>query len=104
MLNGGHATRSACCKARRPAVRHASMPADAALATSLGAKVCTGWQKSSGYDRRALAEAATSHYNRVIGDALRSRADRRQATEVAITVLALNRMLEFGRPEFVRLA
>src|SRR3954454_18047357 len=31
-----------------------------------------GWQKSSGYDRRASAEAAMSRYKRVIGDALRS--------------------------------
>ena len=63
-----------------------------------------GWQKASGYNRRALAEAAVSRYKRVIGDALRSRTDRRQATEVAIAVRALNRMLELGRPESVRLA
>jgi Transposase DDE domain len=63
-----------------------------------------GWQKASGYNRRASAEAAMSRYKRVIGDALRSRADRRQATEVAIAVRALNRMLELGRPESVRIA
>jgi hypothetical protein len=63
-----------------------------------------GWQNSSGYNRRALAEAAMSRYKRVIGDALRARTDRRQATEVAIAVRALNRMLELGRPESVRLA
>ena len=63
-----------------------------------------GWQKASGYNRRALAEAAISRYKRVIGDALRSRTDRRQATEVAIAVRALNRMLELGRPESVRIA
>jgi hypothetical protein len=63
-----------------------------------------GWQKASGYNRRALAEAAMSRYKRVIGDALRSRTDRRQATEVAIAVHALNRMLELGRPESVRIA
>src|SRR3954452_10027599 len=63
-----------------------------------------GWQKASGYDRRALAEAAMSRYKRVIGDALRSRTDDRQATEVAIAVQALNRMLELGRPESVRVA
>jgi hypothetical protein len=63
-----------------------------------------GWQKASGYNRRALAEAAMSRYKRVIGDALRSRMDRRQATEVAIAVHALNRMLELGRPESVRIA
>ena len=48
--------------------------------------------------------AAVSRYKRVIGDALRSRTGRRQATEVAIAVQALNRMLEFGRPESVRVA
>src|ERR671933_146574 len=63
-----------------------------------------GWQKASGYNRRALAEAAVSRYKRVIGDALRSRTDRRQAVEVAVAVQALNRMLELGRPESVRLA
>jgi Transposase DDE domain len=63
-----------------------------------------GWQKASGYHRRALAEAAISRCKRVIGDALRSRTDGRQATEVAIAVRALNRMLELGRPESVRVA
>ena len=63
-----------------------------------------GWQKASGYNRRALAEAAISRYKRVVGDALRSRTDRRQATEAAIGVHVLNRMLELGRPESVRLA
>jgi transposase len=63
-----------------------------------------GWQKASGYNRRALAEAAIGRFKRVIGDALRSRTDRRQAAEVAIAVRALNRMLELGRPESVRIA
>src|SRR3954464_1251331 len=63
-----------------------------------------GWQKASGYDHRALVEAAMSRYKRVIGDALRSRTDRRQATEAAIGVHVLNRMLELGRPESVRVA
>jgi hypothetical protein len=63
-----------------------------------------GWQEASGYDRRALAEAAVSRYKRVIGDALRSRTDRRRATEVAIAVQALNRMLDLGRAESVRIA
>ena len=55
-----------------------------------------GWQKRSGYTRRALAETAISRFKRVIGDALRSRTDRRRATETAIAVSALNRMLELG--------
>jgi hypothetical protein len=49
-------------------------------------------------------EAAISRLKRVIGDALRSRADRRRATEIAIAVHALNRMLELGRPKTVRIA
>ena len=63
-----------------------------------------GWQKASGYNIRALVEAAVSRYKRVIGDTLRSQTDRRQATEVAIAVGVLNRMLELGRPESVRIA
>jgi len=63
-----------------------------------------GWQKASGYNRRALAEAAISRYKRVIGGTLRSRTDPGRATEVAIAVHALNRMLELGRPESVRIA
>ncbi len=61
------------------------------------------WQKTAGYNWRALVEADISRFKRVIGDGLRSRTDRRRATEVAIAVKALNRMLELGRPEYVRL-
>ena len=46
-------------------------------------------------------EATIGEPKRVIGDALRSRTSRRQATEVAIAVNALN--LEIGRPMSVRL-
>jgi hypothetical protein len=49
-------------------------------------------------------EAGISRFKRVIGDALRSRTDGRQDTEVAIAVEVLNRMLELGRPEYVRIA
>ena len=63
-----------------------------------------GWQTRSGYTRRALAETAISRLKRVIGDALRSRTDGRRAAEVAIAISALNRMLELGRPESVRVA
>ena len=63
-----------------------------------------GWQKATGYNCRALAETAISRHKRVIGDALRSRTDRGQATEVAIAVRALNRMLDLGRPKSVRIA
>ena len=63
-----------------------------------------GWQKASGYTKRARAEAAIARWKQVIGDGLRSRTDERRATEVAIAVHALNRMLELGRPNYVRIA
>jgi DDE family transposase len=63
-----------------------------------------GWQKASGYTRRALVESAIGRLKRVIGDALRSRTDWRRTTEVAIAIQALNRMLELGHPTAVRIA
>ncbi|MBO1909300.1 IS5 family transposase [Microvirga sp. 3-52] len=63
-----------------------------------------GWQKRSGYTRRALVEASISRVKRVIGDSLCSRTDRRRANEVAIAIHALNRMLELGRPKSIRIA
>jgi hypothetical protein len=62
------------------------------------------WQESSGYNDRALVEADISRYKRVSGDALRSRTDGRRNTQVAVAVRALNRMLELGRPGYVRVA
>jgi Transposase DDE domain len=62
-----------------------------------------GWQKRSGYTRRALVEAVISRLKRVIGDTLRSRTDLRRTTEIAIAVHVLNRMLELGRPKSVRI-
>src|SRR3954463_6759699 len=62
-----------------------------------------GWQKASGYNWRALVEADVSRWKRVIGDGLRSQTDRRQANAVAIAADVLNRMLELGRPEYVRI-
>ena len=61
-------------------------------------------QKVSGYNLRAKVEASIGRYKRVIGDALRSRTDRTEATEVALAAAALNRMLAFGRPNYVRIA
>ena len=63
-----------------------------------------GLAKLSDYNLRAKVEAAIGRYKRVIGDALRSRTDETEATEVAIAAAALNRMLEFGRPNYVRIA
>ncbi len=40
----------------------------------------------------------------LIGDGLRFQTNGRQTTEVAIAAEVLNRMLDFGRPEYVRIA
>ncbi len=63
-----------------------------------------GWQAARKYNRRALVEAQIGRYKTVIGNALRSHTDEAQATEVAIAVLILNRMLDLGRPQSVRVA
>jgi len=55
-----------------------------------------------GYNWRALVEADVSRFERVISDGPRSCTDRRWATEMAIAVAALNRMLDPGRPEYAR--
>ena len=55
------------------------------------------WQKASGYTKRARAEAAIGRSKQIIGDGLRSRTDRRRATEVDVAVHALNRRLGLGQ-------
>ncbi len=62
------------------------------------------WQTASGYTQRAKAETGMSRFKRVIGDGLRSHTEERQATEVGVAVHVLNRMLEFGCPNSVRIA
>ena len=63
-----------------------------------------GWQRASGYGWRALVESDIARWKRLIGDGLRSQTDGRQGTEVAVAANALNRMLDLGRPEYVRIA
>ena len=63
-----------------------------------------GWQKASGYNRRALVEAAISRLETGDWRRLTLADGHRRATEVAIAVHALNRMLELGRPKSVRIA
>ena len=62
------------------------------------------WRKASGYTTRARVEATIRRFKQVMGDALRSRTDRRRATEVNVAVHVLNRMLELERPISVRIA
>jgi hypothetical protein len=49
-----------------------------------------------------LVEADIGRWKRVIGHTLRSQTNERQAAEVTIAVDVLNRMLELGRPSYVR--
>jgi len=63
-----------------------------------------GWQKASGYNWRARAEATIGRFKRVIGDGLRSHTDEGRATEVDVAVYVLNRMLDLGRPNYVRIS
>ena len=62
-----------------------------------------GWQKMCGYNKRSRVEAAIGRYKQVIGDGLRSHKDQRRTTEVGVAVHVLNRMLECGRPNSVRI-
>jgi len=52
----------------------------------------------------AVCSAAIQIHDGYGGDALRSRTDARRATEVGIAIRVLNRMLELGPPESVRIA
>ena len=61
-------------------------------------------QRASGYTKRARAEAAIGRWKQVIGDRLRAHTDERRATEVDVAVHVLNRMLDLGRPSYVRMA
>ena len=63
-----------------------------------------GWQKASGYTRRALVEAAIGRFKRVIGNGCARERTNVAATEMAVAVRSLNRMLELGRPKSVRIA
>ena len=88
----------------QPRLRRQKQPDTASAAGWFARWGQDGGYEGAGYNWRALMEADVSRWKRVIGDGLRSRTDGRQATEVAIAADVLNRMLEFGRPEYVRVA
>ena len=62
------------------------------------------WQKSSGYNRRALVETSISRYKRIIGGRLRTRSLPAQRVEVGIGVSILNKMASLGMPVTERVA
>lgn len=90
----GSVERSGPTRARSQRDRHIAAMADHGRIS---------WQKSSGYNRRALVEAAISRYKRIIGDRLRARSLSAQKAEVAISVRALNKMADLGMPDTVRI-
>jgi hypothetical protein len=49
-------------------------------------------------------EGQFGRWKQVIGDGLRFHSDEARATEVAIAAQVLNRMLDLGRPNSVRVA
>jgi hypothetical protein len=62
------------------------------------------WQRDSGYNERARVEGQFARWKQVIGDGLRFHSDAARATEVAIAAQVLNRMLDLGCPNSVRVA
>lgn len=63
-----------------------------------------GWQRTSGYNERAKAEAAIARFKQVIGERLRAHRDDGQHTEIMVACNLLNRMFGLARPTYVRVA
>jgi hypothetical protein len=70
---------------------------------SIAAHGRLGWQKETDYGQRALVETAMGRYKAIIGPRLRARSFSGQQAEAAVSVAILNRMLDAGRPDSVRL-
>jgi transposase len=71
---------------------------------SLADKGRLGWQRDTGYGRRSKAETAMARYKCILGDHLHARKLPGQQAEAAIGVAVLNRMIDAGRPDSVRIA
>src|SRR6185312_2913941 len=61
-----------------------------------------GWQRSSGYNRRSLAETAAYRYKTIIGRRLHARTLPSQRTEAKIGCNVLNQMTNLGMPVTIR--
>jgi transposase len=61
------------------------------------------WQRSSGYNRRSLAETAVYRYKTVIGQRPHARTLRNQRIEAKIGCNAINQMTKLGMPISVRI-
>ena len=99
--DGGRST--ACrCRAQRHR-RHRPTQRDRHI-QAIAEKGRMAWQRDSGYNQRAGVEGQFARWKQVIGDGLRFHSDEARATEVAIAAQVLNRMLDLGRPNSVRVA
>ena len=63
-----------------------------------------GWQRETDYGKRSKAETAMSRYKRILGDHLHARKLSGQQAEAAIGVAVLNRMINAGHSDSVRIA
>ena len=70
---------------------------------SLAEKGRLGWQRETDYGKRSMAETAMARYKRILGDHLHARKLPGQQAEAAIGVAVLNRMIDVGCPESVRI-
>ena len=61
-----------------------------------------GWQRSSGYNRRSLAETAMYRYKTIIGRRLHARSLPNQRTDAKVGCNVLNQMTSLGMPVTVR--
>ena len=71
---------------------------------SLANKGRLGWQRETDYGKRSMAETAMSRYKRILGDHLHARKLPGQQAEAAIGIAVLNRMIDAGRRDAVRVA
>jgi hypothetical protein len=79
-----------CLKARDEAIRRIQELDDEGRAR---------WKREIGYHRRSRVETLMYRYKTILGDRLASRKKSTQATEVAIKLDVLNRMIELGMPK-----
>jgi len=60
------------------------------------------WKRESGYHRRSVAESSMARYKRILGPQLMARSWPAQQTEARIGCAILNRMIQLGKSETVR--
>jgi hypothetical protein len=83
-----------CLRARDEAIRRIQ---------ELGEEGRAWWKKEMGYHQRSKVETLMFRYKTLLGDRLSSRKKSTQATEVAIKLDVLNRMIELGMPKCYKL-